>query len=300
MVRKPSFRKMSSAEYLAKLDSACQWLSVDSGRAARYRQLIREFRENGVHSRDHILAYGESREIVDIYQLWEQRITDFPGLENKIRAVFGKGPLLREDEKPAASSNRARDDAFGYLVAGMLLKAGIPVVAVEGIVARDVKCDSEADITFRSSGSFIDVECKRPQRDVALVKRTKAARRQIARPSRGGRHGVIALDCSVFVRPAGTLFESESLEVAESEISRVLETRVTPTVVPCLTNSILGFLLFARVPAMTRLEIVTPMGKPIFRLDCISTWLVVSNSKHAEPDVLRCMTNRLVEVARAL
>ena len=293
MVRRPSLSKVSSAEYLAKLDSACRWLSVESGRAARYGQIIREFLEKEERSREHILAYGESREIVDVFQLWEQRITDFPGLENKIRGVFSKGPLLREDEKPAASSNRARNDAFGYFVAGTLLKAGIPVVAVEGILARQATCDSEADITFRSSGRFIDVECKRPRKREALVRRAKEARKQIARPSRDGRHGVIALDCSVVVRPPGTLFESESLEAAESEISRLLETCVTPRVIPCLTNSIPGFLFFARVPAMTRLRIVTPMGKPIFRSDCISTWLCIRNSKYKGPDVLRCVANRL-------
>ncbi len=85
MVQRPSFRKTSSAEYLAKLDSACQWLSVESGRAARYGQIIREFLEKEVRSREHILAYGESCEIVDVFQLWEQRITGFPGFEKKIK-----------------------------------------------------------------------------------------------------------------------------------------------------------------------------------------------------------------------
>ena len=213
----------------------------------------------------------------DIHQLWEQRITDFPGLRNKIGATLRKGPLLREDEKTTASSDRARNDAFVYLVEGMLLKAGIRVVAVEGISAHGIECDSEADITFQSRGSLIDVECKRPRTDGALVRRTKEALGQIARPARGGRHGVIALDCSVLVRPAGTLFESRSLVKAESRISKVLRTRVTPAIVPCLTNSILGFILFARVPAMTRLKVLTPAGTPIVRPDCISTWLCVSN-----------------------
>ena len=66
MVQKPSFEKTSTAKYLAKLDSACEWLSVESDRAAQYRRLIRESCEKDVRSRDHILAYAESREIADI------------------------------------------------------------------------------------------------------------------------------------------------------------------------------------------------------------------------------------------
>jgi hypothetical protein len=293
MDRRPSLRKTASAEHLNKLDRACQWLSVGRGRAPRYRQLISEFIENNSRSPEHILAIGESSEIVDLFELWEQRIADFPGLERKIKTIFSKGPLLREGEKFAASSNRARNDAFTCLVAGTLLKAGIPVVAVEGIVARHAKCESEADLTFWSSGRFIDVECKRPQTPEALVRRAKEACKQIVRPSRGGRHGVIALDCSVLVRPEGKLLENVAPEDEEIRISRLLERAVPPKVAPYLTNSVLGLLLFARIPAMTRLRIVTPKGEPIFRPDSILSWLVVSNHRYSGPDVLRFMANEL-------
>jgi hypothetical protein len=57
---------------------------------------------------------------VRLFELWEHRSTDFPGLAGKIKAVVAKGPVLREEEIPATSSNRARDDAFSYLVAGSL------------------------------------------------------------------------------------------------------------------------------------------------------------------------------------
>lgn len=50
-----------------------------------------------------------------LFELWEHRSTDFPGLAGKIKAVVAKGPVLREEEIPATSSNRARDDAFSYL-----------------------------------------------------------------------------------------------------------------------------------------------------------------------------------------
>jgi hypothetical protein len=300
MDQRLSFSKGRYTEQIKKLVTACSWLRIDRGRAARYGKLIGEFFEDDARSQQHILAIGESCEIVDLFELWEHRVTDFPGLSAKIRAVFNKGPLLREEENPAASSNRPRNDAFGYLVAGKLLAAGVPVVAVEGIRTRDAICESEADITFRWNGTLIDIECKRPQSYAALVERTKEAREQIERPSRGGRHGAIALDCSVLVRPAGTLLESGSGEAAERLIATELQESVASEVESYLTSSIPGFLFFARVPAMIRVRrspIVTALGKPIydFRPDSISTGLVFSNAQYAGPDVFRYLAERLFE-----
>ena len=79
---------------------------------------------------------------MDLFELWEHRATAFPGLAGNIRTVCSKGPLLREEENAAASSNRARNDAFGYLVAGRLLAAGVPVVAVDGIHTRGTICEN--------------------------------------------------------------------------------------------------------------------------------------------------------------
>lgn len=222
-----------------------------------------------------------------------------------MRAVLGKGPLLREEENPSASTNRPRNDAFGYLVAGRLLAAGVPVVAVDGINGRDTSCSSEADVTFRWKATLFDIECKRPRSDMALGVRTAEARAQIERPSREGRHGVIAIDCSVLVRPAGTLLESGSGAEAEGLISRMLETSIAPKIESRLTNSLLGFLLFARVPAMVRIRrspILSASGEPIhdFRPDSISTWLVVSNAQYPGSDTLRDLAGRLLKTAHAL
>jgi len=139
-----------------------------------------------------------------------------------------------------------------------------------------------------------------PQSYASLVERTKDARRQIQHPSRGGRHGVIALDCSVLVRPAGALLEGDSVEMAERSISTKLEKSVASRVKSHLTNSILGFLFFARVPAMTRTRrspTLTALGKPIYEYcpDCISTWLVVGNAQYARPEILQCLAEHLAE-----
>ena len=300
MNRRPSFRKGSPAEQIAQLTAACDWLEIDRGRAVRYQQLVAEFFEEDARSQQHFLAIGESCEIVRLFELWENRVSNFPGLAEKIRGAVAKGPVLREEENPDTSSNRARDDAFSYLVAGTLLSASVPVLAVDGIIARNETCKSEADVTFQWSHLLIDIECKRPQSYASLNERTKSARRQIKRPSRGGRHGVIALDCSVLVRPAGNLLENDSVEMADRSISTELEKSVASRVVSHLTNSILGFLFFARVPAKTRTRrspILTALGEPIheFRLDCISTWLVFPNRQYVGPDILRWLAERLEE-----
>jgi hypothetical protein len=49
-------------------------------------------------------------------------------------------------------------------------------------------------------------------------------------------------------RPAGTLLESDSVEMAERSISTGLEKSVASRVKSHLTDSILGFLFFVRVP----------------------------------------------------
>jgi hypothetical protein len=292
MDRKLSFRKGLYTDHVAKLVAACNWLGIDRGRAAQYTKLVREFFEDNARSKHHILAYGESCEIVDLFELWEHRATAFPGLAEKIGTACNKGALLREEEKPAAASNRARNYAFAYLVAGKLLAAGVPVIAVDGVITRDVAYESEADVTFRWDGTLIDIECKRPQSYATLVERTKEARHQIERPSRGGRHGAIALDCSVLIRPAGTLLNSDSEEAAASFISTKLEQACASKVESYLTPSIAGFLFFARVPVMSRVgrsPIVTSLAKPIydFRPDAISTMLVQPNLQYDGPDILR-------------
>ena len=121
MERKPFFRKeFYTAQIADGWSPHVTGLGSNGGRAARYSKLIQEFFEEDARSEQHILAIGESCEIVDLFELWEHRAIAFPGLAGKIRTVCSKGPLLREEENSAASSNRARNDAFGYLVAGRL------------------------------------------------------------------------------------------------------------------------------------------------------------------------------------
>jgi hypothetical protein len=286
------FEKSHHADHLQSLRRAYEWVGITQGRARQYKKLITEFFTQDQRSQKHILAYNESWEIIEIYELWKIPIHEFPSLKEKIRAVLSAGPILHEDERPDTSSNRSRNDAFVYLLAGKLISLGVEVSGVDGIVRQGASGHRNADITFEWKGSAIDIECKRPQTQKSLQKRVKEARQQLR-----DRIGIIAVDCSAFVRPLGGLLEKDSAAEAERFLASLLEKKVKPKVEKYLKTAILGFILFARAPAMTRVgqsPILSVHGNPIYtyRTDSISTWLVVNNSDSLNPEVLPSVFNR--------
>ena len=282
-------KRDTSANYLHELKDACAWLKIKQGRATDYRRLLDEF-DKGGRSDEHILAYYESREIVELYELWGKRVDEFPGLRDKIRDVYEKGPVLRENETTNSSSNRPRNDAFSFLVAGKFSAADIPIVQVDGIALQEVVCDSRADFTFRWGENEFNVECKRPQSKKQFPKRAKEARKQITKL---GRCGIIAIDCSVLYRPAGTLLETSAPSDAEFQLSEWLRTNVEPKIRSSLSLRILGFVLFARVPVMTSVGIINSRGDFFRRRDSISSWLVIGNPGYPNREILRSITLRL-------
>jgi hypothetical protein len=292
-------------EHLQSLQAACEWMGINRGRAAQYSQLVREFFAEGKRSREHILAYNESCEIIDLYALWQAPVKNFSGLRRKIEAVFRKGPVLREGENPNASTNKSRNEAFVYLLAGKLIRAGVKVVAVDGTVAQGTSCYTNADINLEWNGSVINIECKRPQTQDALTERVKEARQQLTHPSRKGWAGIIAIDCSAFVRPLEQLLGADSAEHAERFLADSLEKAVIPKVEKHLETTILGCLLFARAPAMIRRghsSILSSLGNPMayyLRPDSISTWLVLNNSHSSNPSVLPCVSELLYQSMHA-
>lgn len=268
----------SSESHLDKLDSACDWFAINQGRANEYKRLLREFDQGG-RTQEHILAFSESCEVVDLFEYWRNKVADYPGLEARLRAVVSKGPTLQEDENIAASGNRPRNDAFCFLVAGKLLSADIHVTAVEGFVAADeIFTANDADLTLWFRGQHINVECKRPQSANAFAKLAAKASKQLAHASRGGLDGLIAIDCSAAIRPGGTAFESDSAAAAERHISNLLESVFAGNDVR-LERSVIGMLMFARVPGMTTVPARVPRIST-FRRDSISSWLAIGNSTH--------------------
>ena len=273
-----TYTSMESSEYVSRLSQACGWLGIERGRAREYETRLKECNEIKTWSPEYTMSYFESYEIVELFKLWNQRVDDFPGLKEKIREACQKGPFLPEHEMPSASSNRPRNDAFAYLVAGKFLSAGISVVSVDGVASRHFECKTQSDFAFvwEAKEYPIAVECKRPQSIKKLTRLAKEARDQI---DSSQFCGIIAIDCSVLCRPAGTVYETSSAEGAEAEFSKRLEDHVVPKISVSGSQRILGHMLFARIPAMTALNTVDSRGHPIRRRDCISSWLCVGGSR---------------------
>lgn len=207
--------------------------------------------------------------------------------------MFGKGPVLHEDESPDNSSKRPRNDAFVFLLAGKLLKAGINVVAVDGTVVDCSGWKSDSDITLCHNRSAIDVQCKRPLTLTQMQKRVREACRQLMKSISGSQTGIVGLDCSAITRPIGTLIEKDSAEDAVNLLSDLMERDIVPNARATLEPNVFGLILFARSPAMTRKgqsTILAANGIPYrryFRPESVSSSLVVPNPKCAESGMLK-------------
>ena len=288
-------KKQSTDAFVHQLKHACHWLNIERGRTRDYVRLLEEFDSVPGRSDEHVLAYYESCEIVDVLQLWEHRVHQFPGLKAKLKAACRKGPILTDGEKTSNSGNKPRNDLFVYLMAGKFLAAGIYVDSIDGIFARSNVNASIADFSFCWNTLDINAECKRVNSPAQLPRRAKDARDQIAR---SGRSGIIAIDCSVLARPTGTLLETDSPVRAENQVSQWLEDNVVPQLQPSLSPNILGLVLFARIPAMTATGLLDANEQPYRRRDCISSILAVGN--RSLPDqMLREIARKLRMQARA-
>lgn len=287
---KASLSRESTDVYIRRLKHACEWLSLDRGRAHAYVRFLEEFDQMNQLSDEHILAYYESCEIVELVELWEDRVDEFPGLKAKLQTACSKGPILTERESISSSSNKPRNDAFAYLMAGKFIAAAISVINVDGISVYIDAPASDADFSFVWGRIEFAVECKRIQSHLQLPRRARDARNQITRTNR---RGIIAIDCSVLRRPPATLLETESPRQAAEETSRWMQYNVEPLIRSCLSPTVLGFLLFSRIPAMTATAVLDSGGTPYRRRDCISSILGVGNPAYSDPSVLRDITQRL-------
>jgi hypothetical protein len=179
------------------------------------------------------------------------------------------------------------------------LQAGVDVVAVDGCTTLPKDCDVRADVVLQAERALFDIECKRPQSGAAVFPRVQEATSQIARRQR---HGAIAIDCSVVVRPPDTVLPNEGAD-GEATIAGLLERGSDPLQKRLVAESDLqsvgwvrGFILFARVPAMTR------VAPDRFRPDSITSWLVHGMSiagTPAGPDPMRYLYERLDALKRS-
>lgn len=287
------------SEHIMRVERACSWLGIERGRAAQYSSYIRElYEKEDKRSHNHVLSLNESYEIVEIYDLWESHVNRFPGIKEKIKRCLEKGPLLREGENPDSSTNRPRNDAFVFLLAGKLIRGNMNVIAIDGLLARGVSCHIDADITFEWNGEYIDIQCKRPQNTNSLEKRVKQATGQINTTKRPSQKGIIAVDCSALIRPPGRLLERNSAEIALQDVADILQESIMPIVGKLFKPHIMLTLLFARVPAMTIIDespILTISGEPFrtYRPESVSPSLGVINDNFIDPNLVDSISERL-------
>ena len=287
-------KKKNVDDFREELEQACMWLNIGRGRARDYVRLLEEFRR-GERAPEHVLAYYEADEIVRLFELWGNDIDRFPGLKARLEQACAKGPAMTEDEKTSNSSNKPRNDAFGYLMAGKFRKAGIWVSTVDGIGTGSGKSKSAEDFSLRWNGLDISVECKRPYSSKGFERLAKEAQRQIKKRRR---RGIIIMDCSRLARPADTVFEAESPRAGVDALHQWLEKEVEPKLPRPMAKKVLGSILFARMPAMTAMEVLDANGQAWRRRDCISAILVVDKGDSSAYTILHGIAQMLIAQPR--
>lgn len=245
--------------HIDELKSACDWLGLKQGRVKEYIKFIDEFIK-GERKRENLLSINESFEAVEIYKLWKDQIHEFQGLDEKIKKALLKGPILQEDELVNSSSNEARNNAFTYYISGLLLSKGLDVILVDGC-QKQGNVSSDDDIMLIINKTTITIECKRPQSHENILKRAKEAVKKINK-----RKGIVAIDCSSVIRPDDKLYESDSEHEAVTNTGNLIESCNTAQVQSLIRDNILGLIMFARLPTMTRIRhetILDHLGRPI-------------------------------------
>ena len=296
----------SPEQTLQLLEEACKWAQIEQGRCLQYKRLYREFMREKKISQQHIFAYYELMDIVEIYEHWVQALAEFPGLEQVVKQALSKGPTLSGDENPGTGSNRPRNDIFTIVLAGKLLRAGIALRVVEGIHHRghadrieSVLCGSPPpDLVIEANDILLRIECKRPLSKNAIEHSAKEACRQI---KRSVIDGIIALDCSAAIRPADSILEAPSEERAIDFISdKITEMAKRPVEKNFNRKNILGAILYARVPTHTVQvsPILGPNGNPfnIYRQDSLYSINVLPNALSPQWHMLRSICDSLMSV----
>ncbi|MCY3883682.1 MAG: hypothetical protein OXG24_02075, partial [Gammaproteobacteria bacterium] len=158
---------------------------------------------------------------------------------------------------------------FVFLLGGRLLAAGIPITQVDGIYRHQHSVGPSVDLSFSWDRSPTTVECKRARSKKNLIELAVKGCKQV---EKSGRFGVLALDCSLLVRPEHTVLEIFSRQLKSKHILDWLETEIWAKRMRDLIqkySSVLGMILYCRVPAMTRILEGSPTIK--FRRDCVTT-----------------------------
>lgn len=251
---------IDTVDQIQLINEACDWAGIPQGRATRYAGLLREFLQENQRSPEHILAWHESSDVTEMHALWCMKTDLFPGLKNRICTALSDGPVLTEEEN-VSSANRARNDAFNYLLAGRLLGAGLNLLAVDGFRRVSETTQWSGDITLSHQGTVLDIQCKRPWSRNSLSDNIKRARRQITTTA-GPAQGIIAIDLSRCIYPTDTLLAASSDREASDRVHEMLLQVFSPEVYRVEGQpQIMGLIAFASIP------VGVAYLSPVLRLD---------------------------------
>lgn len=298
------FRKEESqARILERLIAACCWAEISKGRGIKYQSLFEDRIKGKENTLEHILAYNELEDLVEIHRIWETRHHEFPGLKEKFKAIFTKGPILRENERPESSGNRPRNDSFVIFLAGSLIDAGIEVLGIDGIskTGRNPLLKQPNDNFFKSDiflhhlNLQIKIECKRPQSLEAILVRIKEARKQI-----NWDNGIIGVDCSAALRPPEMILDAPSDKKAAEFLAALLSNKVERVVRGQFNPAILGAILHMRAPVHT-IQKVSPIldiwgnSITIRNPNSLSTFFFMANPDSPNAHVFRSIKDIYME-----
>lgn len=267
--------KVSPAEeYITKLEEACCWLGVSQGRTKQYIVLLKEL-ANGRRNHEHLMSSFEVFDLDELHQLWRNRVERFPGLKDKLRKIIEDGPLLSESENTnRAGTIQPRNNAFSVIISGRLLEAGFDVMQVEGCRKVNTELSSTADCTIKFNKRVVNLECKRSHSENNLTKLARNAKNQL---ENGDTKGIVALDCSVIVRnPNIGVFICENAISVMKRYHSWLERDIYPRVHFILSSSVIGLIMYIRVPTMIKNQ-HSQTFNPKYRMHCGSTYLIVGN-----------------------
>lgn len=230
------------------IEEACAWASISKGRATRYAALLRELFQENKRSPEHLLAWHESSDVTEMYELWRTKTDLFPGLNDRICTALRDGPVLSVEEN-SSSTNKARNNAFNYLLAGRLLAAGLDLLAVDECKRASETALWRGDITLNYQGTVFDIQCKRPYGRNSVIENIKKALKQITTTANPAQ-GIIAIDLSRCIYPTGTLLAASSGQEASDRVHNMVLEVLSPEVHRLLGKQqhVMGLVAFASIP----------------------------------------------------
>ena len=118
-------------------------------------------------------------------------------------------------------------------------------------------------------------------------------------------NGIIAIDCSAAIRPAGQVLEAQTEKKAADFIDRLLISKVIPVVRRQFQQQVIGAILYTRTPVHTvhkRSPILDSVGNPVitYNLVTATTLFFVANPNSLHAKAFRSMKDAYMATLSAM